>query len=363
MFLHALITALIFIGVLFVLVIAHEWGHFFSARRFGVKVHEFGFGFPPKIWGRKSKKSGTEYTFNWIPLGGFVRLKGEDGADKNDTDSFGHKPMWQRLIILFAGVAMNFVVGYLLFVGVYMYGVELPTQLAEPGAQISNERPLIAEVLKDSPAGHAGFKPGDELISVGGTRVAHTQEAYDYLKAHPKGAIAFEVRRAETVVPLSAEAIDLPEGVHGIGVRMTDVSLQKYSVGGALRIAAKDTWYTSGMIFKALGTLVKTLFNTGTIEQGVSGPVGIAIITGEVARTGLSPLLQLMAVLSINLGVLNMMPFPALDGGRALFVVLQQLFGKRLKTEVEQVAHLVGFGLLMALVIVVTVRDLFHLVK
>lgn len=364
MILHAIITILIFVGVLFVLVLAHEWGHFFAARRFGVKVHEFGFGFPPKIFGRVSKKSGTEYTANWIPLGGFVRLKGEDGANREDKDSFAHKPIWARLIILVAGVAMNFVVGYALFVGVYMYGVEQPSMLAGAGAQIQNERPVILEVVKESPAARAGLMPRDELVAVAGMPVAHAQQVYDYLKSHPQSEIIFQVRRGGGEIKnFSATQADLGGGVRGIGVRMTDLSFQKYSVESAAQLAARDTWYTSTMIFKALGSLIKTLFNTGTIEQGVSGPVGIAVITGEVARTGVSPLLQLMAILSINLGVLNLMPFPALDGGRALFVVLQQFFGKRLKNSVEQAAHLIGFALLMVFVLFVTIRDVVHLIQ
>ncbi len=363
MFLHALVTALIFIGVLFVLVIAHEWGHFFVARRCGVKVHEFGFGFPPRIAAWKSKKSGTEYTANWIPLGGFVRLKGEDGSEKNDVDSFGHKPMWQRLAILFAGVFMNFVVGFLLFTIVYLRGMDAPVAFAGVGAQLSNQRAIVTDALVGSPAGAAGVLAGDQIVAINGVTISAAADAVTNLKLHGADEIIVTVARGAEKKELHMRAVDLPEGVHGIGVRMTDMAFQKYPVGAAVHIAALDTAGTATMIFRALGDLIKTLFKSGKVGADVAGPVGIAQITGQVARTGITPLLQLMAILSINLGVLNVLPFPALDGGRALFVVLQKFFGKRMKDGVEQAAHLIGFALLMALVIVVTVRDVIHLVK
>src|SRR3989338_11032892 len=145
-----LVSVLSFVAVLFVLVLVHEWGHFFAARRFGVRVYEFGFGFPPRI--KAWMRHGTEYTANWIPLGGFVRLKGEDGSDANDIDSFAHKKAWQRLVILLAGVAMNFILGYFIYVGLFTNGVEMPVIGAQQGAVIENRRVLIGDVLKGSPA-------------------------------------------------------------------------------------------------------------------------------------------------------------------------------------------------------------------
>ncbi len=357
-----------FIAVLFVLVLAHEWGHFFVARKFGVRVHEFGFGFPPRI--KKMWHSrGTDYTLNWIPLGGFVRLKGEDGADRDDTDSFAHKPAWQRLLILVAGVAMNFVLGYILILIVLGVGTDMPVLVVGPHAQISGAHISVGGVLAGSPAARAGILLGDDIISVDGTPSTSAAEVRAMISTHAQvGAnitpATLVVRRGGADIAVSVKPELLPSaGVVGLGVQMLDMAHVRYDAPYVFVQAARETVQMSTMIFKSLGTVITKLVRHGKIEEGVAGPVGIAVVTSEVAKTGIMPFLEFIAMLSINLGILNVLPFPALDGGRAVFVVLEKIVRRKVRAELERAAHLIGFALLMTLVIVVTYRDIVGLFK
>jgi len=367
MILSILFSIVSFVAVLFVLVIAHEWGHFFVARRFGVRVYVFGFGFPPKI-AKIFHKNGTDYTANWIPLGGFVRLKGEDGSDAKDTDSFAHKKVWQRLAILLAGVVMNFALGYAIFFGLNLYGVDAQMFGNETGAQISNQRVVIGSIMKGGPAERAGLQMGDVIESVGGDeeapgKIVGTHQFREFVGAHAKKELAVSVVREGMVQKISITPEEIQPGVVGIGVSIADIARVKYPFVAAAKKAGADTIDISLLIFKTLGTIVQKLVQDGELQQGVSGPVGIAVVTGQVAKSGAAPLLQLMAMLSINLGVLNVLPIPSLDGGRALFVILEKIVRRKVRADIEQYSHVIGFALLMLLVIAVTFRDVMALVK
>ncbi len=362
MILSALFSIAVFVAVLFVLVIVHEWGHFFTARRFGVRVYEFGFGFPPKIC-KIFHKNGTDFTANWIPLGGFVRLKGEDGSDAHDADSFANKAMWKRLVILFAGVAMNFVLGFVIFFGLFAHGSEMATADAGAGAVFSNERIVIGAVIAGSPAARAGFLRGDEVAVINDISISHAEQVPQIVKAHAGQPLNITVRRSGSEKKMTATPVELQPGMVAIGLQVFDVAFVRYPVVAALKQAGRTTGEISQLIFKTLGTIVSKLVRHGQLEQGVSGPVGIAAVTGTVARAGWTPLLQLTAMLSINLGILNALPIPSLDGGRALFVVLEKITRRKMRADIERVAHIVGFVLLMALVIVVTYRDILGLIK
>lgn len=357
-----LISILSFVAVLFVLVLVHEWGHFITARKFGVRVYEFGFGFPPlikKMWHR----GGTDFTLNWIPLGGFVRLKGEDGSDAHDADSFAHKKAWQRLVILLAGVAMNFLLGYVIYVGLFTYGVEMPVIGAQQGAVIENRRVLIGNVMKGSPAELAGVHAGDVIVSLNGVPVAHDSEVPVTIKQNIGKAVLLTVNRAGAEKTLNVEPKMLDGGIVGVGMRVIEIGNVKYPFAHALSVAGRETADVSMLIFKTLGQIFSKLFTSGELQEGVSGPVGIAAVTGKVAQAGVAPLLQLMAMLSINLGILNVLPIPALDGGRALFVLLEKVIGRKMRAGIERAAHVIGFLLLMTLVLAVTYRDILALIK
>lgn len=356
-----LFSIVIFVLVLLVLVLAHEWGHFIVARRCGVRVYEFGFGFPPRIV-RLWQRAGTEYTLNWIPLGGFVRLKGENGEHSEDTDSFSHQCAWKRLAILFAGVAMNVVVGYALYVAVFAMGADAPRELAQHGAIISDERVMIGRVLRDSPAVAAGLQSGDVLVAVNNVP-GYSAQLRQEIRDQAGKPVSLTVLRGEQHITVHATPRDLGGGAVGVGIHLIDVARIRYPLLPALRVAARETVEVSQFIFRSLKQIVRTLAVEGRVEEGVSGPVGIAAVTGQVARAGVVPLLQLMALLSINLAVLNVLPIPALDGGRVLFVVLEKILRRRTALHMERLAHLVGFALLMTLVLFVTYRDIVAIMR
>lgn len=355
-----------FVLVLLVLVLAHEWGHYIVARLCGVRVDEFGFGFPPrikKLWHRR----GTDFTLNWIPLGGFVRLKGEDGHHREDTDSFAHKSAWQRFAILCAGVFMNVIVGYTLYVAVFVVGADMPRMGVERGAIVSNERLVVGRVLKNSPAAEAGIRSGDVITAVNAT-IGNAEEIRNMIRSQKGKSVTLSTTRGQQKFSFEITPTDLNAGVVGtsivgIGVQMFDVVHVRYPFVAAARVAAHETYEVAQFIFRALRGIVHTLVVEGRVQDGVSGPVGIAAVTGQVARAGFVPLLHLMAMLSINLAVLNVLPIPALDGGRALFVIIELAVRRRMALNVQRVANLLGFALLMALVVVVTYRDVAVLFK
>lgn len=352
------IALVAFIVVLTLLVLVHEWGHFYFARRFGVKVDEFGFGFPPRIFG--AKRRGILFSLNWIPLGGFVKLKGETGEHGEDPDSFSHKPIWQRITIIGAGVAMNLVLAaVLLSVG---FAVGLPTALEDGSdryARVRDRKVEVVEVLPASPAAAAGLTPGDAIVGLAGAREVGATSLRNYFNAHQGDEVRLTVRRASresevVVVPRFIEEA----GRGGIGIALIETGIVSYPAPIALVRGVEATGLYSFEVVRAFGNIIGNLFQGQQVATDLSGPVGIAVITGKVARTGILHLLQFVALLSINLAVLNIIPFPALDGGRILFAVVEKVRGRPVRRALEQWTHAVGFALLFLLVLLVTYRDL-----
>lgn len=379
-------TLLIFIIVLAALVLAHEAGHFFVARRAGVRVDEFGFGFPPRLFGiyrdaqtkkfvvlgpRRSQKllshefPATVYSLNLIPLGGFVKIKGEEGQHKDDRDSFAHKKPWVRSLILSAGVLMNVLLATVLLSIGFMVGIpaivgdELPR-----GAVVFDKKAEIIEVLKESPAGAAGVLAGDVVLRVNGEQVADQNEAFDRLSmAAQAGDVQLDVRREEAIKSFVMTPTVINEiGRAGIGVALADTGLVRLPWYRAIPegIIATGTFFVE--ILRAFGTIIANAFRGAPVTDQLSGPVGIAVMTGQAARLGLSYLIQFTAILSLNLALVNILPIPALDGGRLLFVVIEKIRrGETVPKGVERALHMAAFALLMFLVIIVTAQDISRL--
>lgn len=356
-------TILLFIVVLSLLVFVHELGHFLMAKKMGIKVEEFGFGFPPRIWGYKPKGSETTYTINWIPLGGFVKIKGESGQYKADSDSFASKPAWKRLLVLVAGVAMNLLLAAVLLSAGFVSG--LPSVVDEHTPAYANVRDAqirIMTVVPESPAARAEIRSGDVLVAIDGHTFETADEAHDYIAAAAIDGIAVTVSREEDggisyySMMLTSEPLqDLDQ--MGIGVGIIKTGLVSFPVHLAVWhgvIATGDFTYQVG---KAFVDLIGNLIVRQEMSVDLSGPVGIAVLTGEVASMGLIYLLQFTALLSINLAIINILPFPALDGGRVLFLVIEKVRGRAVDQRIEAIVHSMGFALLMVLVILVTYRD------
>ncbi len=353
-----LVTIITFIIILGVLVFVHELGHFVMARKFGIKVDEFGFGFPPRIFG--IKKGETIYSINWIPLGGFVKIKGESGEGKDQQDSFAAKPAWQRIIVLSAGVLMNFALAYVLYTTGHIVG--LPQQVTDEEAAtltIRDSHVVIASTAPDSPAAKAGILAGDWVVTLDGQPMTSINGTQEYIATHNKEAIKFSLQRQGAVKEFLITPAILEAGKEPmIGIGLTRTAIVHYSFFQALWQGLVTTLAVMVSILTAFGLLIKSLVTSGGAGADLSGPIGVAVITGEVVKMGWSYVLSFAAILSINLGIVNILPFPALDGGRILFVIIEKIKGRPMNERVEQIAHTVGFSLLIALMVFVTYQDI-----
>lgn len=352
-------TILIFLLVLSLLVFVHELGHFLVAKKSGMKVEEFGFGFPPRAFGMK--RGETTYSLNWIPLGGFVKIKGESGDYRFDPDSFASKPIWKRFAVLIAGVAMNMVLAVMLLSIGFMIG--MPSVIdgnTSDSARISAEEITIMSVLEGSPAAEAGVITGDAIASIDG-RVFKSDEAVrTYLADNASSGVELMVQhRDESYDTFHVTSSFLEEAnVVGIGIGLAHTGMVALPAHLAFVQGVSATAQFTEEIFGAFYGLVKDLVVAQEVNVELSGPVGIAVITGEVAQLGIVPLLQFAAVLSINLAILNIMPFPALDGGRILFLLIEAVRRKPVDERIEALVHNAGFAALMLLVLLVTYRDI-----
>jgi regulator of sigma E protease len=346
----ALTAALLFIVILVSLVVAHELAHFATAKLFGVHVLEFGIGFPPRIWGVRFGE--TEYTLNWLPLGGFVRLLGEE--DPSHPRSLAARPAWQRLVVLVSGSVINLVLPIVLFA----FSLTIPHEE-------SVGRALISAVAPGSPAAGAGLQPGDALLEIGGRNAQNTIEAGRLIRLNAGRDTELRVRRGNEdftvhVTPRWAP----PEGQGPTGIQIAPQVPFTETVAQmpweSLPNGARMTLDTMVLARNEIISWVK-----GGTRPQVAGPVAIAQTTGEIAREGgISPLLELAALLSVNLGILNLLPLPMLDGGRAMFVLIEVARrGRRIAPEKEAMVHLVGFVLFVALAIAVTFADISRIVN
>ncbi|MBU1179654.1 RIP metalloprotease RseP [Patescibacteria group bacterium] len=364
-------TLLLFIIILGLLVFVHEFGHFFAAKKLGAKVDEFGFGFPPRMVGvyrvgkkwkwtfRKTPKiKQTIYSLNWIPLGGFVKIKGEEGTEKDEPDSFASKSIGKRAIILVAGVTMNVILAMvILSIG---FGIGIPQAIGDkmsPRAIIKDRNIQIVSVLKDSMADKAGIESGDEVLALDGRKV-NFKEMQDYLTGKVGEKVTYTIKRDdETIEKKIVPSILEETGKGGIGVGLVEIGVVSYPWYLAIWKGIMEAFFYIKEIAIAFGTLFKNLFVGKGVSVDLSGPVGIAVITGKVARMGLIYLMQFTAILSVNLAIINVFPFPALDGGRLLFLAIEKIRNKPVSQRIESTIHNLGFALLMILIVTITARD------
>ena len=370
-------TIIYFIFVLAVLVLVHELGHFLAARFFGVKAEEFGFGFPPRIFGAQKTKAGwhwvwggreltaeeterpgTVYSLNWLPLGGFVKIKGENGEGKNETDSFGHKAIWKRLIILSAGVLMNVILAFVLFSVNLLAGAPQLLDSLPQGAVIHDQHLEVMQVLPDTPAKAAGVQFGDIIVSIDGQTFAQVGDLQQFVADHANIALTYNLLRGkDTVMKNITPKVLSDTGKAGIGIEIGEIGTVSYPWYAAIANGAKSTWYSLEAIVVGLYDLIRDLFIGKGVSSQVAGPVGIATMTGQMAALGWNYLLQFMAMLSLNLAIINFLPIPALDGGRVVFLIVEKIRKKPVRQELEALLHNIFFALLMILVVAITWHD------
>ena len=353
-------TIIVFLLTLSVLVLAHEFGHYFSARFFGAKVEEFGIGFPPRAWSWKTKE-GMKWSLNWIPIGGFVKIKGESGDNREDPDSFAGKSILARAVILCAGVFMNMLAAAVLLTIAMNVGIPAIIENIQNDDIIIEQAAIrITQVLEDSPAQHAGLEVGDTIISIGGISFVSAQAAREHLSEQSENqVIIFGIERdgQELVLNIIPEYIAEIDGP-GVGAAMLDTGIVRYAWYTTPWRGVQATYYYTVEILRAFVGMIKNVFNGNAAGIEVSGPVGIAVITGEFIDLGFSHFIQFMAILSINLAIINILPFPALDGGRLAFLAIEAIFRKKVSAKLEGVVHTAGFLLLLVIIVLVTYKDI-----
>ncbi len=362
-------TILLFLLILSVLVLGHEWGHYFAAKRMGMKVDEFGLGFPPRIWAWK-RKDGMEVSLNMIPLGGFVKIKGESGDDDvAATDSFASKSIPRRFVVLVAGVVMNLVMAWLIFTVGFWVGIPAVTDTAPSDSSIAggeftvtNEGVTIFDVMKDSPGAQAGMEVGDMVTSIDNVVYTDSEAARLALAPGTTHHVVLARGSKEVDVDVTASLIE-SLGHEAIGIELLKTGTVHFPWYQAPWRGMKQTVESTGAILAALGGLVVNIFSHKSVGAAVSGPVGIAIVTGQVAKMGFAHVLQFAAMLSLNLAVLNVLPIPALDGGRVGFLFIEAIRRKKASVKFESTVHGIGFALLMLLVVFVTFKDILGLVR
>lgn len=350
--------------VLSLLVLVHELGHFLVAKLFGVGVEEFGIGLPPKALSL-GKKGGTEYTLNWLPLGGFVRLAGEEHDptlwEKINPlarkTMFWAKPAWQRSLVIIAGVVVNLLVGILLFGVVY-------TKLGIP--KLGPEQVMIVEVTKNSPAELADLAVGEVIVRVGDQETKTAGEFTDYIKNHKGESVSLYVAKtdsngrredSERVVQVIPR-LNPPEGEGALGVGVSSVPTITYE---------QKPWYAAPYYGAVEGSkeavgwareFIRIFSHPVELLKNLSGPVAVVRIGQQAAAEGWITMVRFAAIISLNLGIFNILPIPALDGGRLLLVGLERIVGRKRVARVEKYINAVGMGLLILLLIGVTVKDL-----
>lgn len=362
---------LLFIGVLVVLIVIHELGHFFVAKAFGVRVDEFGVGYPPRAfilgtWGE------TTYTLNWLPFGGFVKIYGEDLTEATGKDrarSMAHKPWYAQVLILVAGVMANVLLAWILF-SVALYS-GAPVGIAEEDAQGRETKLIVSSVIPASPADAAGLKSGDVLVgfSSGDNTLVELlpSRAAAFIQEHPGADVSVSFVRGKDTVPFVVDikpSHGVNAGVPGapaIGVRMALISDESVSLGEALWQGAHTTIITFVGVIVGLVHFIQGTFSGSADWSSVAGPVGIASLIGDASAIGFVYLLQFTAFISVNLAVINLIPIPALDGGRIVFVLFEALFRRPLPQLFATTVNALGFLALIALMLVVTYHDIVRL--
>ena len=337
---YALIMAL----VLGVLVFVHEFGHFFAARRCGVAVKEFAIGMGPKLVSWKSKKYDTQYALRLLPIGGFVSMVGED-EDSNDEKAFCNQKVWKRIIIVLSGVFMNFVIGFLLMMIVVTMQAKLPS--------------TVVGTFSENATSNSQLKSGDEIIKVDGTSVHTGNElVYEILYNGTEPIDIVVIRNGEEIELKNVKFPVLEEEGTSFGKVDFSIKAEEKNFFSVTKHTFCRSVSTVKMVFDSLGGIVSGRFGV----ESVSGPIGIAETGGDAARTDGLSFLNIITILSINLGVINLLPFPALDGGRFLFLVIEGIRRKPINRNVEGYINFIGMLILFAFMIFISFKDVFKLI-
>ncbi len=330
--------------IIAVLVLVHEWGHFIVARKIGIPVHEFALGFGYKLF--SITKNGVEYSFRLIPLGGFVRMAGEEyGDDFSEPTGYSSRTPLEKIAVAFAGPFMNFVLAIIIFIVIYAFiGIPEPTN-----------SPILGKVLEGKPAYTAGLRVNDEILQINGSKINSWEEFTQFISTSQAATdLELLVNRNNEHIAINVKPeIDTSTDTTIIGV-LPLVKYSKQSILASIQLGLYQTYELTALLLAGLWTLI----TGGASMQDLAGPVGITKLVGEVAQIGFVFVLNFAAFLSINLGILNLLPIPALDGSKIVFATIEGIRRKPIEPEREGFIHWIGFLLLITLIIVVTFNDI-----
>jgi len=349
-----ILTIIVFAFILGLLIFVHELGHFLTAKINGVKVEEFAFGFPPRIF--SIRRGGTQYSLNAIPIGGYVKILGEEETNR-EAGSLQNKKTSVKILIVVAGVLMNFMLAILLMtIG---FSIGMTPLVSDPGKMTGEKtsQVMVVYIQPDSPAAKAGLEPG---VIINGFNSTSDFQAFTRENIGEEVDLSIQNNREqETIKVTLSQDQNVP-----FGVGIMPITKIKQPVWQAFITSFTETGRAIGAIFVFLYDILKNVFTTGSAgeaAEGVVGPVGLFNFTAQAIKIGWIYVLQLVIILSINLGVINILPFPALDGGKALFILLEGTFRRKvIRTEIENIIHMIGFGLLILLLIAITYRDIIN---
>ena len=346
-----MLSLLWFILILGAIVAVHEFGHFIFAKFANVYVYEFSIGMGKKLFGKKKKDGETEFCVRAIPIGGYVMIAGEDVEDENipKDRQMCNKSFLQRFLVLFAGPFNNFLFAFLiLFISAIFYGAV-------------STKPIVGGVMEDYPAYNAGIESGDLILSINGTKIKSWDKGLIILQTSNGEMITFEVQKVTgEIIKYEVQPMEVTDddGNTSYKFGISTNYEKEYGLGKSISYAYHRTISLFGSMFDTL----KYLFNGKVGVDQLSGPVGIYSIIDSQAKVGLEALLYLIAYLSINVGVINLLPFPAFDGGRILFLLIEKIFRKPVSRKVENIIHSIGFMLIIGLLIYVTFNDILRLI-
>lgn len=359
-------SIILFLIILAVLIISHEFGHFIVAKKLGIRVDEFAIGFPPKLfsWVRGE----TRYSLNLLPFGGYVKIFGEDPSEEaiNGRDkerSFTGKPRWAQGMVILAGVFFNLLLAWMLFTVGFIAGVPSGEDNVPGGGIIRDVALTVTGVLPDSPAARAGLSTGDRIVAMGTDtekpEILDPSSAQQFIASHGelKLAIIYERKKEERsaiVTPITG----IVEGKFAIGITMDMVGTAKLPWYRAIYEGALTTYdITLRTVAGLYGLLKQAILGQGSLTA-LTGPVGIVGLVGDASLFGFAYLISFVALISVNLAVLNLLPFPALDGGRFLFILIESVTRKPIPPKIANTLNAIGFGLLILLMLVVTYHDI-----
>lgn len=370
-------SVIIFILTLLVLILIHELGHFLMAKKFGIKVEEFGFGIPPRAWGKKIGE--TIYSLNWLPFGGFVRLLGEDETDKNvlaNKRSFAAANVWKRIVVVICGVGMNFIFAILLFYIVLFargFKFQVPLLLDHNFVGVEEKidsKVFVAQVVKDSPADKAGIKTGEQIVAINNENILNDAQMVSKTKSLAGKEITLNLQDPQTenlrTIKLTPREKP-PAGEGALGVALIQIRLASLEYKSPMQkvfSAPFHAWNITSYSLRVFGRLIGQSFaqkNLTAVSQSVAGPVGITTLANNILKSSdkpLIPYLDFVAMLSLNLAVMNLLPIPALDGGRLFFLMIEALTRKKVHVGVEKWIHSFGMAALLLLTLIITASDI-----